>query len=453
MFCKLPSVLFAAACFSSAVSAASESSILIRNGYLLPMTEKGADLPASDILVRNNVIVQIGKNIVAPEAKVIDASGKYVLPGFVDAHNHLWVTTMRGQFRNQQGKFFPVSNKLAKVMQPEDIWLAMYTGALELLQSGVTTTGDFFDNVRGAAWGDAGFTALQQSGIRAIIYYGGPDKTTQHMIDLPHLAELNQQATDRVQFGLGWRLPRDLSSEQSWAMRDKEYQFARQHKLPIQVHVSGDAHAMFDTLIDRHYLSPSLTVVHASDALPQQLNALQKAGGGLALTPVSEQRVGYGLTLLSHFRDVNRLGLGIDGNALSGSGNMFETLRTAALTESGQAKDETLPQPRELLALATRRSAEAIGLGERTGTLEIGKRADIQIINPDTLNMGGFGGGDPAALIVYSAQPQNVETVIVDGHIVKAEGKLQGVNVTQRLQQANASARKLVEQSKALPDE
>ncbi|MBK0127585.1 amidohydrolase family protein [Pantoea sp. S61] len=447
MSCKIRTILFTVSCVSASVFAAPDHTLLIRQGYLLPMTVNGKDQPSTDILVRNNQIVKIGKNLVAPDAKVIDARGKYVMPGFVDAHNHLWVTTMRGQFRNKQGKFFPVSNKLAKGMQPYDIWQAMYTGSLELLQSGVTTTGDFFDNIRGPAWGDAGFRALQKSGIRAIMYYGGPDKTTKNMIDLAHLAELQKQSTDRIQLGLGWRIPRDLSSQQNWAMRDKEYRFAVQHKLPIQVHVSGDARAMFDALTDRQYLSTSLTVVHASDALPQQLNALQKAGGALVLTPISEQRVGYGLTLLNHFKSVEKQGLGLDGNALSGSANMFETLRTAALTDSGEAKDETLPDPRALLALATRRSAESIGLGNITGTLEEGKRADIQIINPNTLNMAGFGGGDPAALIVYSVQPENVETVIVDGQIIKADGKLQGVNLEEQLRAANASAKRLLEQS------
>ncbi|WP_337024080.1 MULTISPECIES: amidohydrolase family protein [unclassified Pantoea] len=447
MSCKLRVALFTASCFSASVSAAPDNTLLIRQGYLLPMTTNGEDQPSTDILVRNNRIVKIGKNLVASDAKVIDARGKYVMPGFVDAHNHLWVTTMRGQFRNKQGKFFPVSNKLAKAMQPDDTWQAMYFGSLELLQSGVTTTGDFFDNIRGPAWGDAGFKALQKSGIRAIMYYGGPDKTTKNTIDLTHLAELQKQSTERVQLGLGWRIPRDLSSQQNWAMRDKEYRFAVQHRLPIQVHVSGDARAMFDALIDRQYLSPSLTVVHASDALPQQLQALQKAGGGLVLTPVSEQRVGYGLTLLSHFKSVGRQGLGIDGNALSGGANMFEALRTAALTESGEAKDEALPDPREILTLATRRSAESIGQGSLTGSLEEGKRADIQIINPNTLNMAAFGGGDPAALIVYSAQPENVETVIVDGRIIKADGKLQGINLEQQMRAANASAKKLLERS------
>ena len=450
MSCKLRAVLFTASCFSASVSAAPQNTLLIRQGYVLPMTANGEDQPATDILIRNNQIVQIGKNLVAADAKIIDARGKYVMPGFVDAHNHLWVTTMRGQFRNKHGKFFTVSNTLAKQMQPDDIWQAMYSGSLELLQSGVTTTGDFFDNIRGPAWGDAGFRALEKSGIRAIMYYGGPDKTTKNMIDLTHLAELNKQSTDRVQLGLGWRIPRELFSQQNWAMRDKEYRFAVQHKLPIQVHVSGgDARAMFDALIDRQYLSPSLTVIHASDALPQQLNILQKSGGGLVLTPVSEQRVGYGLTVLNQFAVVERQGLGIDGNALSGGANMFETLRTAALTESGKAKDETFPDARQLLALATRRSAEAIGLGALTGTLEEGKRADIQIINPATLNMAGFGGGDPAALIVYSAQPENVETVIVDGRIIKADGKLQGINLEEQLRATNASAKKLLEHSES----
>ena len=449
MSCKLRAVMFTASCFSASVSASSDNTLLIRQGYLLPMTANGEDRPSTDILVRNNQIVKIGKNLVAPDAKIIDAHGKYVMPGFVDAHNHLWVTTMRGQFRNKQGKFFPVSNKLAKEMQPDDIWQAMYSGSLELLQSGVTTTGDFFDNIRGPAWGDAGFRALEKSGIRAIMYYGGPDKTTKNMIDLKHLAELKKQSTSRVQLGLGWRIPRDLSSQQNWAMRDEEYNFAVQRKLPIQVHVSGDARAMFNALIDRQYLYPSLTVIHASDALPQQLNALREAGGGLVLTPVSEQRVGYGLTLLNQFRDVEKLGLGIDGNALSGGANMFETLRTAALSESGEAKDEALSDPRELLTLATRRSAESIGLSAITGTLEEGKRADIQIINPNTLNMAGFGGGDPSALIVYSAQPANVETVIVDGRIIKADGKLQGINLGEQLRASNASAKRLLERSES----
>ncbi|WP_437614130.1 amidohydrolase family protein [Erwinia sp. V71] len=426
-------------CFFASTAAASDN-LLIKNGYLLTMQPGAADLPQSDILIRDNQIAQIGQNLSAPDARVIDASGKMVLPGFVDAHSHLWVTTMRGQFRNQQGKFFPISNQLAQVMQPQDIYSAMYSGALELLQSGITTSGDFFDNIHGPAWGDAGLRALKNSGIRAIMYYGGPDKTTKHPIDLSHLGQLVQYHDPRVQVGLAWRLPRDLNSDANWALRKREYQFARDQQLPVQVHVSGDADAMFTALIDGNYLSPAVTVVHATDASEPQLAALQRAGGSLALTPLSEQRVGYGLTRLDRFRSVERQGLGIDGNPLAGSADMFASMRLAALTLSGAKRDEANVDPRQLLDLATRRSAQALGLGAVTGTLETGKRADIQIINPAALNLSGFGGGDPAALLVYSARPENVETVIVDGRIIKHNGKMQGVDMAQVLAEARTSA-------------
>lgn len=71
------------------------------------MTVSGEDQPSTDILARGNQIAKIGKDLDAPDAKIIDARGKYVMPGFVDAHKHLWVSTMRGQLIKRQGEFFP----------------------------------------------------------------------------------------------------------------------------------------------------------------------------------------------------------------------------------------------------------------------------------------------------------------------------------------------------------
>lgn len=430
----------------SPLFAQQSTDIVIKNGYVMPLKPGSTDLPDSDILIRQGRIAEIGKNLPTEGRQIIDANGKFVLPGFVDTHSHLWVTTMRGQFRNQDGKFFPVSNKLGARMHPADIYTAMYSGAVELLSSGITTSGDFFDNIRGPEWGDAGLKALKDSGIRALMYYGGPDKTTKHPIDTDHLLSLvqQQQPDDRVKLGLGWRLPRQRQDENNWAMRNKEFSFARHHNLPVQVHVSGEANAMFNALIKRGFLNPSLTVVHATEATQAQLAALEKAGGSLAFTPISEQRVGYGLTRLDHFSRVTRKGLGIDGNALAGSGDMFATLRLAALTLSGATKDETSPDARQLLELATWHGADTLGLSAVTGSLERGKRADIQILDPDALNLSGFGGGDPAALIVYSARPENVTTVMVDGILVKQDGHMQQQDVHSLISQASKSARRLL---------
>lgn len=398
------------------------------------------DIEQGDVLIRDGRIVAVGRNLQAADADPVDARGQIVMPGFVDTHNHLYVTTMRGQFRNHQGQFFHVSSRLAAQMSADDTYTAMRLGALELLAGGITTTGDYFDNVLSPAHGEAGLRALQDAGIRATLFYGGPDKTTRYPIDLEQLKTLVQQGDGLVRMGLAWRLPRNREDADNWAMRQREYDTARRLELPIQVHVSGESKPMFDALITRDYLYPGLTVVHATDATPEQLQALEKAGGSLSLTPVSEQRVGYGLTRLDHFSAVTRQGLGIDGNALAGSADMFASLRLVALTWSGGLRQEAAPDPRALLRLATRGGAETLGRADEIGSITPGKRADLQIIALDGVNTSGFAGGDPAALLVYSARPENVSTVMVDGRLVKQNGKLLAPDLPDLLQRAAVSA-------------
>lgn len=420
--------------------------VVIVGGYVMTMDPARGDVAEADVLVRDGRIVAVGRDLPAGGARRIDARGMIVLPGFVDTHSHLWVTTMRGQFRNAAGKFFPVSSRLAAAMTPEDVYVAMLTGALEQLDGGTTTVADFFDNVRTPAHGLAGHRALVEAGGRAVMYFGGPDKTTTQSIDLEQLRALaqGQGSGARVRVGLGWRLPRQLDDEHNWAMRDRELATARELGLPVQVHVSGQPGPMFDALIARRYLSAAVSVVHATDATEAQLQALRDAGASLALTPISEHRVGYGLTRIDHFHAIERLGLGIDGNSLAGSADMFETMRLAALTWSGQQRDEAAPDPRALLDLATRRGAHALGLGDEVGVLAPGRRADLQVIDLAALNLAGFAGGDPAALLVYSAKPANVRTVLVDGRVVKEDGRLVGVELASVLARAGASAAELV---------
>ena len=447
----MAATLLALAMPAAAAQASETGALLVRNGHVLTMDPEVGDLPRADVLVRDGRIVAVGPDLDADDARVIDAEDAYVLPGFVDTHSHLYTTTMRGQFRNADGEYFDTAERLAPSMTPDDVRIAMHVGALELLDGGITTTGDFFDNVRTPAHGEAGLQALDAAGIRAVLFYGGPDKSTRHPIDVAHLAQLaaTRDEDARVQLGLAWRLPRDRSDEANWAMRMHERDTARALGLPVQVHVSVEPGPIFDALIARNLLSPDLSLVHATDATATQLQALEKAGGALSLTPISEHRVGYGPTRIDHFAAVHRQGLGIDGNALAGRGDMFATLRLAALTWSGEARDETVVDPRALLELATRRGADALGLGDVTGTLTPGKRADLQVIAADTLQMAGFGGGDPAALLVYSASPADVRTVVVDGVVVKHDGALVDADLPRLREAARRSAQALVQRAPA----
>lgn len=227
--------ILASSVFLTVVSTSYAEDILVEGGYVMTMDPDVGDLEQTDVLIKGGRIVAIGRGLKAGTARRIQAKGAIVLPGFVDTHSHLYVTTMRGQFRNKEGQFFPVSSKLAGSMTPHDVETAMHLGALELISSGITTTADFFDNVIGPEHGEAGLRALQRYGIRGTLYYGGPDKTTKHPMNLDQLRSIASRLDKSAQVGVGlaWRLPRNRTDARNWAMRQQEFDTANELGLPI----------------------------------------------------------------------------------------------------------------------------------------------------------------------------------------------------------------------------
>ncbi|WP_375261927.1 amidohydrolase family protein [Palleronia sp.] len=132
------------------------------------------------------------------------------------------------------------------------------------------------------------------------------------------------------------------------------------------------------------------------------------------MTPITEQRVGFGLTRVSDYDPIdNSLALGIHG-ALAGAPDMFAVMRMLHNVEAGASGDELAVLPRRLVELATIGGARTAGLSDRIGSIERGKAADLILVNTDAVNMGPMN-DDPSALLVYSASPGNVEAVMVGG--------------------------------------
>lgn len=446
--------VLASASTHAAADAPPGDTTLIRGGYVMTMEATRGDLPEADILVRDGRIAEIGHGLPAPAgADIVEAAGTVVLPGFVDAHTHGSISQMRGLYGNTpETAFFSVTSRLSAHYTPEDTYLGMLLSAVESAASGITTTADFFDNVRDRAHAEAGFKALRDAPIRARLLYGMKSKITADPIDLAQVEEWQRgweehSAGGRLSLGLAWRLPQALDDAQAWAVKDREWETARRLGLPIQVHVSGTvpgrAEAMFDALIARRMLRPGLQVIHATDARDDQIAALEEAGSGLVVTPLTEHRVGYGLTRIDRFAGIRRLGFGIDGSALAGFTDMFALMRLAALTQAGSARNEQAVSPRRLLELATVGGARALGLDATTGSLVPGRAADLQIVRLDAWNLAGFDGGDPSALLVYSARPEDITAVMVAGCFVKRDGHLTSYNVAALHNQARQSIRNI----------
>ncbi|MDY0973835.1 amidohydrolase family protein [Massilia sp. CFBP9012] len=424
--------------------------LLIQNAYVVSLDPQQGERRDADVLVRDGRIVAVGRGLEAAGAERIDARGMILLPGLVDTHNHLWLSAARGQFRNTPDTdYFALKKRLGRHYTPDDVRIGTYFGAVETLASGVTTTVDFFHNLRSPAHLEAAEQALLRSGIRARLLAGAHDDLgAAESVDLELLAAAAaRERPGRVTLGLGWRGVGEGKADVAATGR-REIAAARKLGLPVSVHSGGKRNG---ALAASGLLGEDVQIVHATGATPAELAAFRKAGSALSLTPVTEQRVGYGLTVLDDYSAVGRIGLGIDGTALAGSADLFANMRLLALTASGAGKKETAVAPRHILELATIEAARSIGMDDQIGSITPGKRADLILLDPGALNMALAEDSDPYALIVYSATPANVDTVIVDGVVLKRDGRLIGVDVPQVMKEARASIDAILERSGGKP--
>ena len=174
-----------------------------------------------------------------------------------------------------------------------------------------------------------------------------------------------------------------------FSVTKQEFDTARRLKLPITVHVSGTtAKRQFDSLAGGNFLGPDVHLAHFSNASPAHLKLAVDAGSPVSLTPMTELRVGYGVTQLGDYLTAGmKVGFGIDSNSLAGVSDMFTVMKMFQNIEAGRTKNELAVAPRKLLQLATIEGARSIGLDSQIGSLTPGKRADVILVNTRALNL------------------------------------------------------------------
>lgn len=432
---------------------------VIRGAYVMTMDPALGDIVAGDVHVRDGAIVAVGKTLQTGAAQVIDGRGMILMPGLVDTHTHLWTTQMRGRFGDTKDNiYFKTRNVLANGYRAEDMYRGTRLGAAESIHSGITTVLDFCHNVRNREFAELSIRALTETGLRARFLYGAStiSKPTE-TIDLAHFESLakswkSQVGDAPVTLGLAWRGPLGIvtiTSDQpkpEVGVAKEEIEAARRLGLPISVHVSGvTAKAQFEALSKGNYLGKDVQLVHLSNATADQLRAVKEADASVSLTPITELRVGYGITQLGDYLDSNiRVGMGIDSNSLAGASNMFTVLKLFQSIEAGRKKDELALSARRLLELATIEGARSLGMDDIIGSIKPGKRADLILVTTQAWNMGMFA-DDPAHLLVEAASPDNVDTVIVDGRILKRGSKLTALNPETVIGEAKMSISDIVQ--------
>lgn len=411
-------------------TASMTSELLIRNAYVLTMDAARGDIAGGDVHVRAGAIAAVGRGLAAPDAEVIDGTGMLVLPGLVETHWHVWTTLLRSLAgdRAEHG-YFPTSRTVGAFYTADDMYVAARLAAAEAVNSGVTFLHDWCHNVRGPEHAEAALRGLTDAGIRARFSYGSPTGASGDApIDLADLERLRRRWGDYdngelLTLGLAWRGAASAAS-----LRD--YEVARGLGLPISVHANNfqSSAGGIQRLADLQLLEPGLQVIHAVWCTPREIRALADNGCVVSVSPYSELRIGFGSPIVGDFvRAGVPVGLSVDTVTLSGNADMFAIMKAIQNIENGRALDEFAMTARRVLELATIEGARSMGLGDRIGSLTPGKRADLIMVDTRALNLAVI--SEPAHMLVEAAQPANVDTVIIDGRIVKRAGRLTTIDV------------------------
>jgi 5-methylthioadenosine/S-adenosylhomocysteine deaminase len=456
----------ASAAVSPAVSdLPARGNVLIRGGHVMSMEPGQADIPAGDVHLDNGAIIDIGTGLDAPGAEVIDARGFIVIPGLIDTHWHMWTTLLRNMAGDDaKHGYFPMTTALGKVFTPRDMYCGTLLSAAEALHSGITTMHDWCHNIMTREHAEEDLHALREAGVRARFSYG-PARSTPLTQPIP-LADLERMhgtwpslSNDGLlTLGLAWRgvqaLQRDASGKPelrplSPDMYRVEYEAARRMGLPISVHLGA-------TRPDQGHIAQILKLglsledmqfIHAIYIAPEEMDLIAAArGASVSISPASEMRIGFGLPKVAEFLDrkVN-LSLSVDTTPLTGNADMFGIMKLVQNLENGRSESEFKLPARRLVELATIEGARALGLADSTGSLKKGKRADLIMVSTRDINIGPF--TEPATMLVDSAQGWNVDTVIVDGRILKRGGKLTAIDTGGLMEQAAAATKAIKEQA------
>jgi cytosine/adenosine deaminase-related metal-dependent hydrolase len=357
----------------------------------------------------------------------------------------MWNTLLRGMSDGRPAPggpdrtgYFATCAGLGRHFLPGDTYAGTRLAAAEAIDAGITTVHDWSHNIRGRDWAEAGLRALAESGLRARFSYGyQAGHPNDRLMDLDDLADLaaawpSYGAGGRIQLGVAWRGTGGSNPAMRVApgLYRAEIEAARGLAVPVSVHACGPASAagQIRTYSGAGLLGPDLQVVHLNSASPEEIALAAAAGTPVSVSPWTELQIGYGPPVTGQLLAAGLpVGLSVDTTMLAGNADMFAIMKVTQACANAHARHEFALTARDVLRLATIDGARTLGLGEVTGSLAVGKRADVIVVSADSPSLGVL--TDPARLLVTAATPRDVELVVADGRILKRDGVVTAFDV------------------------
>lgn len=424
-------------------------SILIKDAYVVTCNERNETL-RGDILIEGSRITELGE-VKRSADYVIDGRGKVALPGLVNAHTHLAMTLFRGIADDMElmswltEKIWPLEVKLKR----EDVFWGSLLGCAEMIRSGTTCFVDQYFFM------DAVAQAIEESGIRGVISHGIIDlgdeaRRKKDIEEAVRIVKLQGRADGRVLTMFGPHAPYSCSKECLLEVKE----LAREFGVGITIHLA-ESERDIESTISFHgkrpvellqeigFLGPEVLAAHCVHVNETEMEILRRNGVKVAHNPQSNLKLASGIApVWDYLKRGITVAIGTDGAASNNNLDMFEEMRTCSLIAKVKTGDPTVVDATTVLRMATIEGARAVGLEKEIGSLEVGKKADIILVDFRKPHLTPV--HDVVSHLVYSACGQDVSTVIVDGKILMEEKKLVVLDEQEILERAQRVAEDLV---------
>lgn len=446
---------------------------ILANACVVTVNDNNEILDRGSVLVDGDRISAIGSLSTlaasAPNADVIDCSDQILMPGMVNTHTHLFQTLLKGPGDDMVLKqwFACMTGPAAVELTVPDVHVAAMHGCVESIKSGVTTLVDFMYVHPRPGLTKAVIDAYKFTGLRGFVcrgfLSGGVDLgVPQALIETPSAALSDARRLIEAQNTPGARVQVGLAPCMIWTLDEEALRATRsladELGVLVTIHLSE---TQFEVdYSQRHYrttdtaflnnigfLKPDVLAVHCVKCTSNDIGLLRQRGVRVSHNPCSNMYLGSGLAPIPEMLKAGiTVGLASDGPASSNNHSLFQAMKFAALTQKGFHQDATKLTARQVLEMATIGGARAVGLDKEIGSIEVGKKADLVVV--DLSDAFATPIHDPVSALVYSALGHEPCLVVIDGTIVMRDRKLLTVNETVVRHQAQRAAEQLTRRAK-----
>jgi 5-methylthioadenosine/S-adenosylhomocysteine deaminase len=421
--------------------------IILSNGTVVTMNEHLDVFPQGAVVIKDGQIVAVGP--VADlggeyEAEqTIDCEGQVIMPGLINAHTHVPMSLIRGLADDLRldvwlyGYMLPVEREF---MNEESCYYGTLLSCAEMIRSGVTCFADMYYFEEEVA------RAAQEAGMRAIC------AETVMKLPTPDATSYDESLEYSRRFIAGWKgheLIVPAVGPHSPYMCTPEIlretaRLAQEHDVPLLIHVAETEGGVEGTqqlygrapafcLDDFGVLDSKTLAIHGVHLTEEEMELMVRRGVGVAHCPTSNLKLASGVAQVTRMLDIGlNVGIGTDGPASNNDQDMFEEMRLAALLAKGIMGDPKAVPSRIALTMATIGGARALHLDHITGSIEVGKQADLAVVDADVLH------GTPKfelssdniySRLVYAAKSADVRHVLVNGRLLMKDRELLTVDV------------------------